>query len=176
MQFHSKNFFKNTYCEFKQVDFNFSTVEKFKSKSGSTYHYTEKGVYRYSNHWGRVANCRWKLLKTKNYKNQQWCVGYANWLDFFDLQSTEKYFFIEVKIIPEEICVKVENDIENSTKFLFSIQQALERKKEIQQIFINKKWLKYLDEDAEKVQEKVICQLINSTTSLQEIKNNFREV
>ena len=57
------NFFKHTYCQFEYKELSVLQEENihFKSKSGSSYVYTEKGVYRYSNHWGRVANCRWKL-------------------------------------------------------------------------------------------------------------------
>lgn len=173
MQFHTKNFFKNTYCEFQQVDFDFSNIEKFESKSGSKYHYTEKGVYRYSNHWGRVANCRWKLFNTKSYKNQQWCVGFANWSDFFDLDSTEECFFIEINFSSEEITIQVEKDIKASMNFLFSINKVLQRKKEIQQIFKNDKWLKYVAEDSYVVKKKVIGELISSDKSLQEIKTSY---
>lgn len=173
MQFTHKNFFKNTYCEFQQVDFDFSNIEKFESKSGSKYHYTEKGVYRYSNHWGRVANCRWKLSNTSNYKNQQWYVGYANWSSFFDLDSTEKCFFIKVDFASEEITIHVENTTESTSKFLFSIQQVLQRKKDIQQVFKNDKWLKYVSESSSVVKENVIRQLINSDKCLQEIKSSY---
>ena len=33
----------------------------FISASGSRYVYTSEGVYRYSDHWGRVATCLWTL-------------------------------------------------------------------------------------------------------------------
>jgi hypothetical protein len=65
----------------------------FKSKSGSLYYFTDKGVYRYSNHWGRVANCRWKISGVEAYKNQNYYVGYANWLDFYSLNTSEKNFY-----------------------------------------------------------------------------------
>ena len=31
----------------------------FNSPSGSRYVTTKNGVYRYSNHWGNVASCKW---------------------------------------------------------------------------------------------------------------------
>lgn len=173
MLFNSKNFFRNTYCEFQQVDFDFSNINQFESKSGSKYHYTEKGVYRYSNHWGRVANCRWKLSGVENYKNQNWYVGYANWSDFFALNSTEKCFFVEVDLASEEIKISVENNIEKSNRFLFSIGQAIRRKKEIQQVLKNDKWLQYIDAEIDEIKKELVIQLTNSSKKVSEIKSEI---
>ena len=77
--YNQTNFFKHTFCEFKEIT-NFKIPENinFSSKSDSTYFYTNEGVYRKSNHWGRVANCRWKLISTANYKNQEVVVALQN--------------------------------------------------------------------------------------------------
>ena len=40
----------------------------FYSDSGSIYWYTEKYLYRLSNHWGKVASCEWSLKKIKKIK------------------------------------------------------------------------------------------------------------
>ena len=97
--FHKFNFFKHTYCEFELKSLNFFKQREvhFKSKSGSLYFYTEKGVYRYSNHWGRVANCKWKINGIEAYKNQIYYVGYAKWSDFYPLNSKEKDFYITIE-------------------------------------------------------------------------------
>ena len=71
--YHSKNFHKHTFClwtEVSQTDFDLQKPQ-FISKSGSEYYFTEKGVYRISNHWGRAANCRWRLITDSEYKNQK---------------------------------------------------------------------------------------------------------
>jgi hypothetical protein len=34
---------------------------QYASKSGSSYYYTKLGMYRVSNHWGRLANSKWRL-------------------------------------------------------------------------------------------------------------------
>ena len=95
--YNSTNFFKHTFCEFQQVDdFTFLEKTNYKSKSESSYFYTDEGVYRKSNHWGRVANCRWKLISNENYKNQQIVIGFAKWIDFYPINSSEKIFFIDV--------------------------------------------------------------------------------
>jgi hypothetical protein len=57
------NFFLNTIAEFKAVAKNLVKINKpdYESVSGSKYWYTQKGVYRYSDHWGNVASCYWEL-------------------------------------------------------------------------------------------------------------------
>ena len=67
------NFHKHTFCLFQQVDNSVLTDLKlsYKSNSGSEYYFTEIGVYRKSNHWGRAANCRWRLITNSEYKNQK---------------------------------------------------------------------------------------------------------
>lgn len=170
MKFNTKNFFKHTYCEFEQVNFDFSEVQQFESKSGSKYHYTKNGVYRYSNHWGRVANCRWVLSRVKKYKNQSWYVGFANWTDFFDLNAVEKCFFIDIDLASEEVFIKVENDIENSKKFLCTINQAIRRKKEIHQVLKNDKWMRYVNLNKTELKKELIIQVTNSFKSISDIK------
>ena len=55
--------FKKTFCVFQEVG-----IEKienlqlqYDSKSGSKYYYSKEGMYRLSNHWGRLANSKWRL-------------------------------------------------------------------------------------------------------------------
>lgn len=168
------NFFKHTYCEFQEADFDFKdTTKSFKSKSGSLYYYTKNGVYRYSNHWGRVANCRWKLAGAKNYKNQQFYVGYANWTDFYSLTATEKMFFLTVDFDIKKVKINV-IDAQNNQSFLFSMARAIQRKKEIQNVFTNDKWLRYIDGNSVELQQKLINQLCSSNTSLQELKRQLQ--
>ena len=92
------NFHKHTYCVWKEVsDEAIAGYEvHYSSRSGSRYLFTETGVYRISNHWGRAANCRWRLQSLGDYKNQQLKIGYANWTDFYLNDEHTKLFFITV--------------------------------------------------------------------------------
>jgi hypothetical protein len=92
------NFFKHTFCDFTKVNEDFFTENEihFKSKAGSNYSYTKEGVYRYSNHWGRVANCRWKLIGNEKLKSQNFYLGFASWSSFYPLDEKEKQFCISV--------------------------------------------------------------------------------
>lgn len=169
--YNPKTFFKHTYCEFKTTEFNFSEVKNYTSKSGSVYHYTEKGVYRYSNHWGRVANCRWKLTNVEQYKNQNWYVGYADWTDFYDLQSLEKICYLKVDIDKQKVFICLDN---TENHFLFSIQEAMRRKKEIMHFFNHAKWLKYVETDNINVLKKqILKELAGSNKKMKDIKRHF---
>lgn len=68
----------------------------YTSSSGSRYVFLEEGVYRISNHWGRAANCRWRLEALAGYKNQVTRIGYAQWRDFYPNDEESKLFFITV--------------------------------------------------------------------------------
>jgi hypothetical protein len=100
-------------------------------------------VYRKSNHWGRVANCRWKLLANEDYKNQQIGIGFANWTDFYPINSNEKMFFINVDFIKK--IVKIKPKKENSTNHLFTFSEANRRIKQITHLFKDNKWTHYFD-------------------------------
>ena len=171
--YNKTNFFKHTFCEFTQIDgFNFPENTNYKSKSESMYFYTEEGVYRKSNHWGRVANCRWKINANKNYKNQQIVIGFAKWNDFYPINSTEKNFFIEVNF--EEKTAKIKPIKEKKSKYLFSFSEAQKRIKQITHLFKDDKWASYFNEDIESLRMNIISQFINTEKSLQEIKRSFK--
>src|SRR5690606_24141791 len=92
------NFHKHTFCDFIEV-FPDSINElklAYTSKSGSSYYFTEEGVFRVSNHWGRAANCRWRLISNEEKVNQYQRVGFAKWTDFFPNNETERLFYIEI--------------------------------------------------------------------------------
>ena len=63
--YNKTNFHKHTFCIFHEVDFDVVKELKpnYTSKSGSSYYFVESGVYRFSNHWGRAANCKWRLSR-----------------------------------------------------------------------------------------------------------------
>lgn len=100
MSYHKGNFFKHTYCVFKEVnleDFPFKDeAPHFTSKSGSSYYYTKDGVYRVANHWGRAANCRWRLVATNelNDRSDRIYIGYAKWTMFYRDSEVEKLYCI----------------------------------------------------------------------------------
>ena len=171
--YNQTNFFKHTFCEFQQIDnFEFPENTNYKSKSNSFYFYTNEGVYRKSNHWGRVANCRWKIIANEKYKNQQVIIGFAKWTDFYPINSAEKIFFIDVNF--ETKSVKIQPKRENETQFLYSFSDAQKRIKKINHLFNDDKWAAHFHLNLKELQTKVITNFINSDKTLQEIKKNFK--
>ena len=171
--YNQHNFFKHTFCEFIQVDdFKFPEKTNYKSKSNSCYHYTKEGVYRKSNHWGRVANCRWKIISNSKYKNQKEVIGFAKWSDFYPINSTEKIFCIDIDFTTKT--VQLRRKKENLNTHLFTYTEAQKRIKQIHDLFQNDKWTLYFEVDKETLVREVILALINSKKSLQEIKKSFK--
>lgn len=146
----------------------------YKSKSGSLYLYSEDGVYRYSNHWGRVANCRWKIKGIEDYKNQNYYVGYALWTDFHPLNSTAKVFYLEVDSKGE---VKIVNakEVTNTAPFLMTLDFAYKRLKQIKVLYKDYKWATYYNDNVELVRNKLLDKLINSDTPLQDLKKSLKQ-
>ncbi len=136
------------------------------------YFYTDEGVYRKSNHWGRVANCRWKLISDNNYKNQQIVIGFANWTDFYPINSTEKNFYILVDF--EGKTVKIQPKKESTTKYLFSFSEAQKRVKQITHLFKDNKWANYFEEEIEILRQKVISEFTSTNKTLQQIKLTYK--
>ena len=177
--YNSTNFFKYTFCEFLLVDdFNFPEKTNYKSKSDSAYFYTKDGVYRKSNHWGRVANCRWKIIASESkgacslVKNQQIVVGFAKWSDFYPINSSEKIFFIDVNFDVRTANLKVNKEV--SENYLFTFSEAQKRIKQIHHLFKNEKWTRYFDGEKEILEKKLISKFINSDKKIIEIKSELK--
>lgn len=172
-QYNSKTFFKHTFCYFQQVkDVEFPENTNYKSKSDSYYYYTKEGVYRKSNHWGRVANCRWKIITTNNYKNQKTVVGFAKWSDFYPIHSLEKSFYIEVNFQEKTATIKPnDNQVNNH---LFSYLEVQKRIKKINHLLKSDKWAKYFDVNINTLRKEIIQEYISSYKTLATIKSSLK--
>ncbi|WP_353083658.1 hypothetical protein [Flavobacterium sp.] len=146
----------------------------FISKSGSSYYFTEKGVYRHSNHWGRAANCKWRLVSNGISKDRS-KVGYANWCDFYSDNDQEKLYYIEVDYSTQS----AQFNHYKSDKFTKDIvlRTTAETTKLIKQIRVlleETAWSKYLKhESIEVLRKEIIEQLITTNRTLQEIKKDY---
>lgn len=171
--YNQTNFFKHTFCEFHQVnDFEFPEKSNYKSKSDSLYFYTKDGVYRKSNHWGRVANCRWKIIANKNYKNQNIVIGFAKWTDFYPINSSEKNFIIAVDF--DVKTVKIHPQKKDNHQHVFSYSDAQKRAKQINHLFKDDKWAAYFNLPIKDLRFQIISAFISSDKTLQEIKRSYK--
>ncbi len=91
-QYHRHNFYRNTFCVFEVATDCSIAAYDYISKKGSQYYFTPEGVYRKSNHWGRVGNCRWRLEGDQAMQQQH--VGYATWDSFYNNNDTQPIFYI----------------------------------------------------------------------------------
>jgi hypothetical protein len=171
------NFHKHTFCLWREVPF--AEIENLplshKSKSGSGYVFKEVGVYRISNHWGRAANCRWRLIANEDFKSQQTKVGFANWFDFYPNDETSKLFFIKVNYDNVEVNFyhKVSPDYEEN----YALRNACETAKTIKiikEILTETAWSKYLQfDDLDELRKEIVWQLITTEKSFLEIKKLY---
>jgi len=170
------NFFKHTYCEFEEVpeDIFKDNTAHYKSKSDSLYHYTLEGVYRYSDHWGRVANCRWKLLANDDFKNQQYHLGFAKWTEFYHLNDTEKLFYVQVDFEDKKVTFQHIGNELKTTKVLFTALEARKRVKNIRLLLTEDKWAKYFDCDLSILRKELIMDYLGSNKNLAAIKQVYK--
>ena len=171
------NFHSYTFCIWKEVPFSEISDLKlnYKSQSGSQYIFTAEGLYRISNHWGRVANCHWRLIPLAQFKSQHNIVGFANWNDFYSNDDTSRLFFIKVDIETSEVNFYHKLSLENHEKVI--LRNAKETAKIIQtikKVLTETDWAKYLKyDDLDVLRKKIVNELVHSEKSFLEIKKQY---
>lgn len=176
-KYHKNNFHKHTFCVFQEVE---ATCLKsldlsYKSKSGSVYYYTAEGVYRESNHWGRAANCRWRLQSDEKNVNQFQRIGYAKWTDFYPNNENDKLFFIEVNWETKDVNFQHKNSSSFSEKYILrTASQTAKVVQQIKEVLLQDNWSKYLYfKDLEELRYEIIQQLLTTETSFIKIKQKY---
>ena len=174
--YNKHNFYRNTYCEFNEAHVNEinSLVCSYKSKSGSRYYFTEQGVYRYSNHWGRAARCKWKLnTHTKNTNRTK--LGFAKWVDFFPENDYEKLYFITVDFEAKTAQYYHKNSIHfKSEEVLRNSTETMTILKKIRQLLTENQWCKYLKTvDIDTLRKQIVEEMLTSGKSFQEIRQKY---
>lgn len=167
------NFFKYTFAIFTKVlqPKNFIKPH-YISKHGSQYFFTDEGVYRFSNHWGRVGNCRWRLDGI-DFKQQTAFWGFCSWDKFFKNNDTEALFYVE-QINENQFTY---NHVKNRNNGLTVIRSASETAKiikKLNEICSETSWAKHLVySDFKEVQSFFVNELISSKKSFNEIKRAY---
>lgn len=171
------NFHKHTFCIWKEVLFSEISDRKisYVSQSGSRYIFTDEGLYRVSNHWGRVANCHWRLIPLADFKSQHTIVGFAKWTDFYSNDDTSKLFFIRLDAETNEVNFYHKQTLENQKEaVLRNAKETAKTIRTIKEVLSESDWAKHLQyEDLEVLRKEVIHELINSGKSFLEIKKQY---
>ena len=171
----SPNSFKKTFCVFNEVDL--TCIEGLKydysSESGSQYFYTEKGMYRLSNHWGRLANSKWRLID-KGISISKFKVGFAVWDSFYPDNDYERLYYLDWDKSSNEVLYQHKmNPYYDGKAFLRTSNETQKRLKNGRNILELSNWAKYFDENIDQLREKIINDLIYTELPLEEIKRKF---
>jgi len=178
--YNRSNFHSHTFCEFAEVESLPSIFEKpqYTSKSGSSYFFTEEGVYRISNHWGRAANCRWRLIAISNAKinNSQQRIGFAQWTSFYPNNESDALFYIDVNFKTATVTFQHRNHPNYDGKAVLRTAAVTAKViRQIKEVLETDVWAKYYDiTDIVSLRRDIIDQLCFSALSLSEIKRNLQ--
>ena len=171
------NSFKNTFCVFDEVSIDaINRLEiQYDSKSGSKYYYTKKGMYRLSNHWGRLANSKWRLEPLEPETISKTKLGYACWENFYPDNNLEELYYLEANYQKKTVNYQHKNNPKYDTKALLRTSfETTKGIKQIRNLFSLTSWAKYFDyEDLDVLRQKIINELIYTNKTLEEIKKDF---
>ena len=175
------NFHKHTFCIWKEVLFsNINDMKiSYKSQSGSQYIFTTEGLFRISNHWGRVANCHWRLIPLTQFKSQHNIVAFANWIDFYSNDDTSKLFYIKVDLNPkisgQEVNFFHKQSMESQEKIVLrNAKETAKTIRTIKQVLTETDWAKHLVfDDLEVLKKEIVEELITTEKSFLEIKKAY---
>lgn len=169
--------FKNTFCVFQELplsSLNTLTVQ-YASKSGSSYYYTELGMYRLSNHWGRLANSKWRLEPMEPESDSKTKLGFAPWPQFYPDNVVEELYYLEMNYDKNTVNYQHKNNPDYDGKAI--LRTSFETTKKIKQIrnLLNlTSWAKYYEyDDLDVLRKEIIDELIFTTKTLEEIKREF---
>ncbi|CAM3760563.1 hypothetical protein [Flavobacterium saliperosum] len=167
------NSFKNTFCVFKEVPLTEIThlEQQFVSKSGSVYYYTELGMYRLSNHWGRLANSKWRLLPMKPETTSKIKLGFAEWKAFYPDDASEKWYYItaDFETLTANYYHKNSPDYQGK-EVVRTYNETQKRLKNIRNLLTLTQWAKHFNQDIAILRKVIVTELIHTNKTLETIK------
>lgn len=173
----SPNSFKNTFCVFyeESLDSLNGLELQYDSKSGSKYYYTKAGMYRLSNHWGRLANSKWRLEPSEPETESKIKLGFAPWTNFYADNAVEELYYLEVNYIKQTVNYQHKNNPKYDNKALLRTSfDTAKRIKQIRNLLTLTSWAKYFDyDDLDALRQQIINELIFTNKTLEEIKREL---
>lgn len=171
------NSFKNTFCVFNEVLLNEieGLKKQFESKAGSAYYYTEVGMYRVSNHWGRLANSKWRLVAMEPETPSKTKIGFAAWNEFYPDNAEEKLYYIDADFDKNLVTYQHKKNPKYDGKpVLRTSFETTKRIKQIRNLQQLTSWAKHFDyEDIDDLRKRIITELIFTEKTLEEIKREI---
>jgi hypothetical protein len=174
------NFHKHTFSIWKEVPFTQVADLKisYTSHSGSQYIFTTEGLYRISNHWGRVGNCHWRLIPLATFKSQHNIVAFANWVNFYTNDDTSKLFYIKVDLEMMEVNFYHKQSADDQGNIVLrNAKETAKIIRTIKEVLTETDWAKHLQfESLEVLRKEIVTELVESNKSFLEIKKRYLEV
>lgn len=172
------NSFKNTFCIFHEASLDcINGLElQYDSKSGSKYYYTKVGMYRLSNHWGRLANSKWRLEPLEPEIDSKIKLGFAPWINFYPDNALDKLYYLEANYLKKTVNYQHRNNPSYDKKAILRTSfETTKRIKQVRNLFNLTSWAKYFDyDDLDFLRKKIIDELIFTNKSLEEIKKELK--
>lgn len=173
----SPNSFKNTFCIFQEMPLNcIEGLElQYDSKAGSKYYYTKNGMYRLSNHWGRLANSKWRLEPLELETTSKIKLGFAPWSNFYSDNDIEELYYLQADYGKKTVNYQHKlNPKFDNLAILRTTHETRKRIKQVRNLFQLTSWAKYFEfDDLEELRKKIIDELIYTNKSLEEIKKDL---
>jgi hypothetical protein len=171
------NSFKNTFCVFDEATLDCINGLKlqYDSKSGSKYYYTKMGMYRLSNHWGRLANSKWRLEPLEPETASKIKLGFALWTNFYPDNAVEELYYLEANFIKKTVNYQHRNNPKYDNKAILRTSfETTKRIKQIRNLLNLTSWAKYFDyDDLDVLRQQIINELIFTNKTLEEIKREI---
>jgi hypothetical protein len=169
--------FKNTFCVFHEVlpvVIEGMSVQ-YDSKSGSKYYYSKEGMYRLSNHWGRLANSKWRLEPLEPETHFKFKIGFASWSEFYPDNAEEELYYLEANFEKRTVNYQHRNNPKYDSKAILRTSFDTAKKiKQIRNLFELTSWSKYFDyDDIDALRKEIINELIFTNKTLEEIKREL---
>jgi hypothetical protein len=132
-------------------------------------------MYRLSNHWGRLANSKWRLEPLEPDTISKIKLGYSSWDCFYPDNALEELYYLEANYQKKIVNYQHRNNPKYDEKAILRTSfETTKRIKQVRNLFNLTSWAKYFDyDDIDLLREKIINQLIFTTNTLEEIKKEY---
>ena len=131
-------------------------------------------MYRLSNHWGRLANSKWRLIPSKEISNSKTKLGFANWTDFYPDNDTDLLYFIEVDF--QTNTTNYQHKLHPSYDGKAILRTSTETAKVLKRaknILTLTSWAKFYEKDIDVLRKHIVTELIYTNKALDEIKREI---
>jgi hypothetical protein len=132
-------------------------------------------MYRLSNHWGRLANSKWRLIALKPETDSKFKLGFAKYDNFFPDNDVDAIYYLEYNSDDETINYnhKLNPDFDQKA-VLRTTFETRKRIKQARNVLTLSRWAEYFETDINYLRKEIINQLIYSNNSLDTIKRNLK--